>query len=661
MGRLGGGRYGKASAVQSGFSARLGRWVNAADAPQALAALLGVFVAVGVFQVAIDWTLLAADAAYWRDPPAVLARALAVAEALAADPWSLPLAAADRLRVPQPALAIDAGAAPWTIIVVKALGLDGRINVIGLQWALAWVLQPLSMIVLLRAAGAQRWATWSGGAVLSLLAPIWLSQQTQSGPAFASHFLIILAVTLSINCARHGLSGRRVLGFCGLGAGAAGFCLPHLTVVAAMLLAAMGAEIAQRRPGGWARVGDAALRFMLAVGVTGFMLGIGKDGPWIAGGAVYPGAAVVMLGLGGAWLWRGGGRLDLGWWRRFGPLATALGALVIIGVSGANLDGTGAARFNLQSGGLEAAVYVAVALSLLSLERVPPIWNAAMLVVAVMLQTLDVLSLLAGLRPEAPEMPVLSSEQSSNLAGRAFIFEASCRPPAEEKAIFERLTLVIVRTHGFIDHRRACPPARRALSPAAPLDPRIEVFPSQFADSNLADVSALRGDCRPSGQVTLCGRNLDEATSELKAAQTVEFTGGRTAGLTVGWSGPEPQGVWSAQKLVGLMIRAPIFAPEGMIIELEGYGYKPASRDSQRVIVSHEGTRLAFLEIGPAPGAYRVVVPPRMARPGQAFALEFFIIDAVPVSVIAPGSSDQRELGLNLRRIRLLPLASGAS
>jgi hypothetical protein len=515
--------------------------------------------------------------------------------------------------------------------------------------------------VLLRAAGARRALTLAGGAALSLLTPLWLSQQAASGPAAASHVLILLAAAPSTARPRRGLSGRGALGFSALGALAAGFCLAHLTVVAAMLLSAIGAEIAQRRPAAWRRSGETALRFGLAAGVTGFMLGMRPEGPWIDAAAAYPGVAVLLLALGAAWLWRGAdGRALFGDWRRYGPLALTIAALAIWGLSTAGLGTETAARFRPRSGGLEAAVYVTTALALSGLERLPPARNVVALTLAVVLQAADVSGLLAAVRPAAPQAPILTLGGSPDLEGRAFIFESSCQPTVEEAAAFGRLTLVVVRARGFVDARRACPLSSTALRPAAPLDSRVEVLPDQLGAGVLAAASRARGDCRPSGQVMLCGRNLVGAPSDLRAPQVVEFTNGRTAGLTAGWSGPEPQGVWSAQKLTGLMIRAPIFAPEGMAIDLEAVGYKPANRDSQRVIVSHENTRLAVLEIGPVPGAHRIVVPPGMARPGEAFALEFFIIDAVPVSMISPGSPDQRELGVNLRRLRITPLPSGA-
>lgn len=638
--------------MQSGLSARLNRLLR--DERAALAAgAFGLLLAAALFQFAIGWDAVAAGGAIWRDPPGPIARALAAAEAILREGWTFPLAAASSLAAPGPMPAVEAGAPAWAILGVKALGLGAWVNPLGAWQALAWLAQPLSMIALLRAMGARRWPTLAAGAALSLLAPPWIAPQaivpTSSG------FVILSALALSLAAARRGLTPRKILGFGGLAALAAGLPGGGLVPVVLLFIAAAAAEIAEGRAGAGARVAGGAVRLGLAAGVAGFLLngGLPLSG---APAPIYPGAGVLLAATVAAGVWIAARRsAGFGAWRRFGPPLVLLAGLAVWALAGAERSGP-PGPWRLEAAFLEAPAYAALALALTALDKAwRPRWSLAVLAAALALQAADAGGGLGRLRAEthAVPSPDLSSLRAPAMAGRPWVLLEPCQVGPGGRALRDRLALIAARNGGSALEERGCPPPAERLWPAAPHDPRL-VAALAGSDAALAG----RPDCRRLERLLVCGRGVGAAAprAELRRPFVVDFTGGGV-GLGGGWSTPEPQGVWSAKPLAGVTLLTPVYGPEGMVLEFDLQAYAPPGAAAQTVGVSHESVRLTRWEVAAAgPATYRLEVPPGLARPGERFAVEFYIRDPVPVSQIVPGSTDERRLGVFLRRARVSPL-----
>lgn len=221
-------------------------------------------------------------ARFWTLPKNDMAGMTAAWEAFAKQPWHWPPTSVSGL-VEKPVSIVFADCIPWLALALKATGLSRWFNPMGLFLVLSYPLQVWSMIGLLRALGvSDRWTLLLGG-LLSLVFPAWIARQF-GHIALSGHWIILLALTLSVRSAREGLTWGRSACFAALAALAVGVHAYHLVPIAACLGAAALSEVLQRRPDGF-------WRGVIAVSLTGWAVLIGmkildyENGLGVTGGA----------------------------------------------------------------------------------------------------------------------------------------------------------------------------------------------------------------------------------------------------------------------------------------------------------------------------------------------------------------------------------------
>lgn len=315
-----------------------------------------------------------ASAAFWSVAKNDMISMTAAYEAFVRQPWTFPLGLVSGL-LPKPVSIVFTDSIPWLSIPLKALGLGGTLNPLGLFLMLSYPLQAWGMVALLRALDVRSRPALLLGAALALTYPAWIARQF-GHIALSGHWLVLFALALSVASARLGLSWRRVGGFALLAALAAGIHAYHLIPIGACFGAALLSELAQRRPGALARVPAAAGAVLAALAVSAFVLGYGRglgptggadalgfyamnllgpvlpqasallgqrwDGSWFVGvvdptggqqfeGYQYLGAGVLLLLVAALLILgrrlAGGERPPAGAWVRWAPLALAMLAL----------------------------------------------------------------------------------------------------------------------------------------------------------------------------------------------------------------------------------------------------------------------------------------------------------------------------------------------
>lgn len=236
-------------------------------------ALAVVVLGVALFGHVIGFGIVGAHAPFWRAPHNDMAAMLAGQEAVFRHPWRFPLVATDRLLAPTVLSTVYTDSIPWLTIGLKVTGLWKALNGLGLFFLITYALQPLAMVVLLRACGVRQAALQVAGAVLALLLPAFLMRHGHV--ALTGHFLIILALAASVDSARNGLTLARAGAFAGLAFLAAGTHAYHLPPIGLCFAAAMASEIAQRRPKAWRSCAIAAAMVLGGLVVAAVLLGYG--------------------------------------------------------------------------------------------------------------------------------------------------------------------------------------------------------------------------------------------------------------------------------------------------------------------------------------------------------------------------------------------------
>ena len=234
-----------------------------ADRERLLFALAATVIPVLLCGWMFGFDIMLAGARYWTLPRNDMAAMQAGWEAFARQPWHWPLTTVNGL-LDKPVSIVFTDSLPWMSLVLKATGLGRWLNPMGLFLFLSYPLQVWSMIVLLRTLGvADRWTLLIGG-LLALLFPAWIARQF-GHVALCGHWIILLALALSVSSARWGLSLGRACGFAALAALAAGIHVYQLIPIGAAMGAAMLAEVLQRRADGF-------WRGVMAAGLTGWTL-----------------------------------------------------------------------------------------------------------------------------------------------------------------------------------------------------------------------------------------------------------------------------------------------------------------------------------------------------------------------------------------------------
>jgi hypothetical protein len=241
---------------------------------------LGAALALGLLHLwlTIGPQIIAASDPFWRYPPRDFAIHVLGAEALLRDPqWHFPLAVTSRLvSGGQQVSILFTDSAPWVAIIVKALGAD-QISVIGLVAALSVVLQPVAFMLLLLALGVRRAESLLVGAILGSLLPAWYMRLGMH-VALSSHWLIVLALALSVTAIRKGVSWRIIGGLAVLGALSFGIHLYLFVMIAAIALAALLADVARSGRTAAPRALAGLTLFLMCSALTAWMLVHGPTG-----------------------------------------------------------------------------------------------------------------------------------------------------------------------------------------------------------------------------------------------------------------------------------------------------------------------------------------------------------------------------------------------
>lgn len=240
------------------------------DRGQILFALAATLIPVALCGFMFGFDIASAHAAFWTRPKADMAIMNTGYEAFLRQPWHWPLTAVSGLG-DKPISIVFTDSIPWLSLVLKATGLSHVFNPIGLFLLLSYPLQAWSMIALLRALGVtDRWTLLLGG-LLALMVPAWIARQF-GHIALSGHWILLLALTLSVRSAREGLTWRRIGGFVALLALVVGVHAYHLPPVGALFGAALLAELLQRRVGAAGRVAGAVALAGAAIAVSVWLL-----------------------------------------------------------------------------------------------------------------------------------------------------------------------------------------------------------------------------------------------------------------------------------------------------------------------------------------------------------------------------------------------------
>lgn len=430
------------------------------------------------------FALVKSSAPFWSMPKGDMAIMTAGYEAFVGQPWSWPWTVVSGLSA-RPVSIVFTDSIPWLAILLKAIGLGGAVNVLGLFLLVSYVLQACSMALLLKALDVRAPVPLTFGCLLALAYPAWIARQF-GHVALSGHWLIVLALALSVHSARKGLSAGVVAGFFALTVLAVGVHAYHLIPIGAAFGAALIAELLQGR---WASLWRGAFG-VLAIGVgvaasaiaLGYGAGAGStggadalgfysmnvaapfwpqastlaghrwDGQWYGGvldatggqgfeGYQYLGAGVLLLifamtldlGL------RRSNWLDAGAIRRWSGLLAAAMALTLWAIgwevyagaarivslprpSGAVAEIIGG--FRAHGRFFWACGYLLLAVSVAWAARLPRRIGLPLLAVVFVLQVIDTSALRTGVRStfSRPDERVLSEADAELIRGRPLVF-----------------------------------------------------------------------------------------------------------------------------------------------------------------------------------------------------------------------------------------------
>ena len=243
---------------------------------------LGACAALLLFEQIFGLSILLASAPVWRNPPNDMVQMMSGIVTIMREPWHFPPTVTNSLISPDAVSIVYTDSIPWMTLALKATRLGSWLNPLGCFLLLSTVLQAVGGICLLRVAGCRSLPILVLGSLLFLLFPAWIVRQL-GHVALAGQWLLLLAATLSIATARHGLKPLHAIGFAALGALATGIHAYHLVPIGFCLAAAMTSELVRGRVWPAALAG---LLFIAAVGSSAFVLGYGTGQGLSTGGAI---------------------------------------------------------------------------------------------------------------------------------------------------------------------------------------------------------------------------------------------------------------------------------------------------------------------------------------------------------------------------------------
>ncbi|WP_184719211.1 hypothetical protein [Caulobacter sp.] len=482
--------------------------VLAIEKRDGLVALGLAALALLLFHHLVGLGIVSARSPFWRAPSADMAAMLAGAEAIFHGPWRFPFTLSDRLLAPATISVVYTDSLPWLTLVLKATGAWKLVNPLGLFLLASYVLQPLAMLALLRALGVRQAVFQILGGVLALLLPAWLLRHGHV--ALTGHWLILLALAVSVASAREGLTKRRIAAFAALAAAAAGLHAYHLPPIGLAFAAALVSEIAQGRAHALRRSAVAAVIVLASLGLSAFVLGYGAAPAKSAAGGMIGYYSMNILGpvlpqgsalfgqtYNGGWFtgtvdasggqaFEGYAYLGLGvlllivsairvakpsgdWLRRWLPLTLAAVALTLAAIGprpflgmhllfeGPQPSGPLAwlALFRAHGRFFWGVAYLLIAVSTLRLSQLGrPVTAAALTVLVLTLQIADTSQIRlrtrdSFVRAPGPLHPV-ELETAPGLQGRPWIFAPTfyCTTDAADRQEIAQLSLAATRTGG---------------------------------------------------------------------------------------------------------------------------------------------------------------------------------------------------------------------
>ncbi|NQE64242.1 hypothetical protein [Caulobacter sp. RHG1] len=487
-------------------------------------------LALLLFHHLVGLGIVSAHSPFWRAPNADMAAMLAGAEAIFQGPWRFPFTLSDRLLAPATISVVYTDSLPWLTLLLKATGAWKIVNPLGLFLLASYVLQPLAMLALLRALGVRQVVFQVLGGVLALLLPAWLLRHGHV--ALTGHWLILLALAVSVASAREGLTRGRIAAFAALAAVAAGLHAYHLPPIGLAFAAALVSEVAQGRAHALRRSAIAAIVVLASLGASAFVLGYGAapakhaaagmigyysmnilgpvlpqgsalfgqtyNGGWFthtfdaSGGQAFEGYA--YLGLGVLLLVVSAIRLSKpssAWVRRWLPLTLAAVALTVAAIGPRPFLGMHLLFEGPQPSGPLAwlglfrahgrffwgAAYLLIAVSTLRLSQLArPITAAVLAVVVLALQIADTSQIRlqtrdSFVRAPGPLHPV-ELETAPGLRGRPWIFAPTfyCTTDAADRQEIAQLSLTATRTGGTSNG------AYTAQDPGQDCTPKAQLF-----------------------------------------------------------------------------------------------------------------------------------------------------------------------------------------
>jgi hypothetical protein len=367
------------------------------------------------------------------------------------------------------------------------------------------------------------------------------------------------------------------------------------------------------------------------------------------------------------------------WLPRWGPLALGMGLLFLAAVGpvpyllthklGELPKPTGAlawlAFFRAHGRFFWAVGYLGLALAIALLDRrASSRLLAGLLVIALGLQAADSAEMRKGVHSmfaaRAPSYHPGALADAPQIQGRPWVFVPSffCADDTIDRLEISQLSLIAVRAGGSSNatgtsrpRGGSCEPPKDLLVDAAPGDRRITAVLGQ---GKYDAAFARRTDCRRFLRGHLCGADLAAipgfmdaefagTAPKLTAPRTILFNQGRKPPeLASGWSGADPNGIWSDGPRAVLVFDPPPGAgPIG--IELTGQSFALPPGESQAVTVSMDGRALATWQVERANWRiYRLTLPDQRGP----VRLELSIPGAV-----SPGPADPRRLGIGVQQL----------
>lgn len=252
-------------------------------------------LAIILFALVFGFDLLGPSAPLWLNPPNDMAAATVGWLAVVQGPWTFPPTVSHAIIAPTAVSMVYSDSIPIFSLVLKALGLGAHTHVLGVFILASYILQPISMIAVLRACGVRRVLTLVLGAAFSLLYPAWL-MMLLGHISLAGHWILLLALALAIGSARNGLTRWRAAGFAGLAVLSVGIHIYHLVPVAACLGAAILSDLLSRGRPAAGRSALAGVGFAVACALSAILFGYAVGRPESGGGAALGHYSMNILG-----------------------------------------------------------------------------------------------------------------------------------------------------------------------------------------------------------------------------------------------------------------------------------------------------------------------------------------------------------------------------